>query len=326
MKRKFKTWLGFLLILMSLLCFSCDEPEEEGLTDYAISEIYGYTYYGNITASSGNTLIPSLILYNENRVDWNMNVNGMSTNQFYYFSEKNSTSNYTMYWYSAEDESSCVNKVKDDAAMVVQLGINSLDEVVVLLTGDNLTDVDGMTNTRVPMTRQSSIAKNTTPPDIVYDEDVQDVTITIPEDAESCDWFEDYSEYEGTFVYLVGGGKLGKGQGQCDEFDSEIPVSTVTKTGSNTVSVTTPDMYYSASMIVNSYEIPDVSVLKSGDVYYLYKESYSVQVPQNNGSVITLTGDEVFGKYEDGIFILRVSFYPGKMPYPVTQIFTSDGE
>ncbi|MBR1614881.1 MAG: hypothetical protein IJ673_05295, partial [Treponema sp.] len=205
--------LSLLVLFASLAFVSCSDDDETEATDYEISEIYGYTYYGNITASSGNTLIPSIILYNDERCDWNMSVNGMNDNQFYYYSEKNSTANYTLYWYSAENVSYCKSKDSSKASMVVQLGINSTSEIVILLTGDNLTGVSGMTNTRVTMTKQTDIERNTNPSAIEYDEEVEDISIEIPESAVESAWGGD-STYNGSFVFMVGeGGSLAKGQG-----------------------------------------------------------------------------------------------------------------
>ena len=62
-----------VLPALALLLVSCGQGSQN-LKEYDISEIYGYTFYGNITASSGTTLKPSLILYNDERADWNMSV------------------------------------------------------------------------------------------------------------------------------------------------------------------------------------------------------------------------------------------------------------
>ncbi|WP_407426291.1 calycin-like domain-containing protein [Treponema sp.] len=318
---------------ISVLIFSsCSNDEDTSVTDYDISEIYGWTYYGNITASSGNTLIPSIVIYNDERCDWNMSVNGMNNNQFYYYSVKNSEANYTLYWYSAENVSYCKSKDSSKASMVVQLGINSLDEVVILLTGDNLTGVSGMTNTRVPMTRQTNIGKNTTPSEIEYDEEVEDISIEIPSAAQASSWGGD-SSYTGSFVYMVGdGGSLAKGSGTSgtDESGNEItPTVKITDTSStaaNTVTVTVPRFAYTEAMTIEPYDIEGVQVSKDGETYYLSYEAASestVTAEKADGTTININSLTLKGKLENGTLTLRTSFYPGKMPFPIIQIFTS---
>ena len=39
---------------------------------------------GNITSSGGSTLTLFLIIYNNDRLDWNMSINNININQFYY--------------------------------------------------------------------------------------------------------------------------------------------------------------------------------------------------------------------------------------------------
>ena len=179
-----------VLAALALVLFSCQQNAEEltpELTPVDISEIYGYTFYGTITAQSGNTLTPSLILYNEERADWNMSVNGMNVNQFYYYAVKNSVNNYTLYWFGGADQGAAMTHDKSKAAMTVQLGINSLNEVVILLTGDGLTGLGKMQNTRVPMTKQTAIPRNTDAPAIAFDPSIQDVKIEIPGSAAAAD-------------------------------------------------------------------------------------------------------------------------------------------
>ena len=52
-----------LATLTFFLLVSCQQGAQSAqeLKDHDISEIYGYMFYGNITASSGNTLKPSPI-------------------------------------------------------------------------------------------------------------------------------------------------------------------------------------------------------------------------------------------------------------------------
>lgn len=319
-----KIFFAALALLSLFAFFSCDNDDEESVTDYDVSEIYGYTYYGNITASGGNTLIPSLILYDDERCDWNVSVNGMNNNQFYYYSVKNSEANYTLYWYSAENLSYCKQKDSSKASMVVQLGINSADEIVILLTGDNLTGVSGMTNTRVPMTKQTSIEKNTTPSEISYDEDVEDITITIPESAQSAEWGGE-TTYSGTFVFLVGeSGSVAKGAGSSgtdsdgNEITPTVQITDTNSTSSATVTFTTNRFAYTESMIVEPFDITGVQVKKDGDVYYLNLDSTTITTDSLTLNEVTLDA-----KLENSVLTVRLSFKPGKMPFPITEIFTS---
>ena len=324
--------LSLLVLFASLAFFSCSDDDETEATDYEISEIYGYTYYGNITASSGNTLIPSIILYNDERCDWNMSVNGMNNNQFYYYSVKNSEANYTLYWFAPSDSSYCAQKDSSKASMTVQIGINSPSEIVILLTGDGLTGVSGMTNTRVTMTKQTNIEKNTTPSEIEFDEEVEDISIEIPEGAVESVWGGAES-YTGSFVFMVGeGGSLAKGQGTSgtDESGNELtPTVTVTDSSAssaNTVTLTVPRFAYTEAMTIEPYDIEGVKVFKDGDVFYLSYEASSessVTAQKADGTTININSLTLAGKLEEGVLTLRTSFYPGKMPFPIIQIFTS---
>ena len=322
-----KTFFTALALLSLFSFFSCNTDDEESVTDYDISEIYGYTYYGNITASSGNTLIPSLIIYNENRCDWNMNTNGMNNNQFYYYAVKNSAANYTLYWFAPSEVSYCAQKDSSKASMVVQVGINSPSELVILLTGDGFSGVSNMTNTRVPMTKQNSIEKNTTPSEITLDTDVKDISITIPKTAVAAKWGGEES-YTGAYTFLVIGGNdtyLATGQGTAteDENGNLVPVSIKIKDTSalaaNTVTVTTNPVSYTEQMSVGAFDISGVQVKKDGEVYYLYKESTTITTETQTLNEVTLVG-----KLENGILTWRVSFKPGAMPFPIVEIFESE--
>ena len=314
-----------LALFLAISVSSCKKEDDDAdVIDHGISEIYGYTYYGNITASSGSTLIPSLIIYDDERCDWNMSVNGMNDNQFYYYSKKNSVSNYTLYWYSAENVSSCKTKDSSKASMTVQLGINSADEIVILLMGDDLTGVSGMTNTRVSMKKQAAKGKNQTAPKIKFESDIEDVKINIPETATASTWTGEAS-YSGSFVFLVGnpGNIIQKGQGSAGTKADGSPVSPEIKfsaTENNTVKITMHQFSYTEQMTITGYEIPNVSVKKDGDVLYLYRAKSSDLVADGK----TLTNLMVSGKLESGKLVLRVSYAPGKMPFPITEIFTSN--
>lgn len=325
--------ISFFILFASIVLFSCSNNNKSEATDYDISELYGYTYYGNITASSGNTLIPSIIIFNDERCDWNMSVNGMNNNQFYYYSVKNSTANYTLYWFSAENVSYCKSRDSSKASMVVQLGINSNSEIVILLTGDNLTGVSGMTNTRVTMIKQANIEINTTPTPIEYDEEVKDITIEIPSTAVESAWGGE-SSYTGSFIFMVGeGGSLAKGQGTSgtDESGNTItPTVEITDTSSTsaaTATVKVPRFAYTEAMTIESYEISNVKIVKDEDVYYLYYEASSdstITAQKSDGTTININSLTLTGKLEEDLLTLRTSFYPGKMPFPIIQIFTSN--
>ncbi len=314
--------LVYILLALSMIFVACQkEPKEEITQDYELSEIFGYTFYGNITASSGNTLIPSLIIYNDNRCDWNMNTKGMNNNQFYYYSQKNSAANYTLYWFTADNVSYCVQKDSSKASMVVQFGINSPSDVVILLTGDGLTNVEGMTNTRVPLTKQNDIPKNTTPSEIIFEADVEDISISLPDSAHAAKWAGD-SSYSGDYAFLVVGGNnsyLTKGKGS----DVTVSVTDTDSSFANTVTVKTNTVSYTDQMTVEAFEIPEVQVKKSGETYYLLKENCSLQITNEDGSKMTLNELSLKGKLENGVLIWRVTFKPGKMPFPIVEIFTS---
>lgn len=313
------------VVLFSAGFVSCSQ-DEDGSTaqDFDISELYGYTFQGTISASSGGTLTPALILYNSYRCDWNMSTNNMSNNQFYYYSEKTGTGAYTLYWYGGSKSKYCTLEDKTQADMVIQLGIDSENKITILLTGDSLTGVSGMTNTRVPMTKTSA-EKNTSAPEIVVDSSIKDVTITIPETAVSADWSEDETTFEGSFVYLVGeNGSMAKAKGRCDENETITPSVKIAKGESGKVSVTTPQMWYSSSMQITPYEVEDVALSQASDIYYLNKENFTQTLSNEDGSTTTLNIVSLKGKYENSVLTLRIEFKPGKMPFAITQIFTSN--
>ena len=312
-------------LLFSAGFVSCSH-DDDGSTaqDFDISSLYGYTFQGTISASSGGTLTPALILYNSYRCDWNMSTSSMENNKFYYFAEKTGTASYSLYWYGGSKSKYCTLEDKTQADMVIQLGIDSENKITILLTGDSLTGVSGMTNTRVPMTKTSA-EKNTSAPEIVVDSSIKDVTITIPETAVSADWSEDETTFEGSFVYLVGeNGSMAKAKGRCDENDTITPSVKIAKGESGKVSVTTPQMWYSSSMQITPYEVEDVSLSQDGDIYYLNKENFSQTLSNEDGSTTTLNIVSLKGKYENSVLTLRIEFKPGKMPFAITQIFSSN--
>ena len=319
-----------LAMLTFFLLVSCGQGAQNAqsapeLKDRDISEIYGYTFYGNITASSGNTLKPSLILYNDERAEWNMSINGMNNNQFYYYAVKNSKANYTLYWFSGADYGAMMTRDKSKAAMTVLLGINSLDQIRIVLTGDGLTGIEAMQNTPVPMTKQPGIPRKTTPPPIDFNSSIQDITINIPSAASEADW-GGATSYSGTFDYLVG--DLARGHGTCgkDSAGNEIiPKIRITPdaAGSHTVKVNKYRAVTQSPMNIESFDIPGVKVFKDGAVYYLKYGPSSVEACKENGEDITLHNVTVHGKLENGKLTLRVSFMPGLMPLAIVEVFKS---
>jgi len=157
----FFRWKGAAAVLATLTFFllvSCQQGAQ--LKEHDISEIYGYTFYGNITASKGESLKPSLILYNDNRAAWNMSIKwGGDAIQCYYCADKNLTNNYTIYWFLPKDREAAMTHNTEKAYLVLQLGINSLDEITVLRT-----DNSSMSGTRISMQKQANIKRNTNAP------------------------------------------------------------------------------------------------------------------------------------------------------------------
>ena len=328
--RRFLSGMGIAaLTVFALLTVSCTELlnafKDEALENRDISDIYGYTYYGNITSSGGSTLTPSLTIYNDERLDWNMSVNGMNINQFYYYSVKNSKNNYTLYWFSGADYGAAMTKDASKAAMTVQIGINSTDGVTILLTGDGLTGIGAMSNTRVPMAKQKNIPRNKEAPVVDFDPSIQDVEINIPSAATEADWGGDGS-YTGKFDYLVGnGGNLARGHGTCGDGSEPNIILSPDGAGTHTVKITTHRFSYTAMMTILPFYIDGVKVKKDGDVYYLDRAAVSIpNVKKADGTEVTLNDVTVRGKLENGKLTLRISFKPGVMPFAIVEVFKSN--
>jgi len=328
--RRFLSGMGIAaLTVFALLTVSCTELlnafKDEALENHDISDIYGYTYYGNITSSGGSTLTPSLTIYNDERLDWNMSVNGMSNNQFYYYAEKNSKNNYTLYWFGGADYGAAMTKDASKAAMTVQIGINSTDGVTILLTGDGLTGIGAMSNTRVPMAKQKNIPRNKEAPVVDFDPSIQDVEINIPSVATEADWGGDGS-YTGKFDYLVGnGGNLARGHGTCGDGSEPNIILSPDGAGTHTVKITTHRFSYTAMMTILPFVIDGIKVKKDGDVYYLDRAAVSIpHVKKADGTEVTLNDVTVRGKLENGKLTLRISFKPGLMPFAIVEVFKSN--
>ena len=329
MKKTVYAFFAAAAIAASLFFVSCDAISDafrdETLENIHITELYGYTYYGNITSSGGSTLTPSLTIYNDDRLDWNMSVNGMNINQFYYYSVKNSKNNYTLYWFSGADYGAAMTKDASKAAMTVQIGINSTDGVTILLTGDGLTGIGAMSNTRVPIAKQKNIPRNKEAPVVDFDPSIQDVEINIPSAATEADW-GGAGSYTGKFDYLVGnGGKLARGHGTCGDGSKPKIILSPDGAGTHTVKIKTHRFSYTAMMTILPFDIDGVKVKKDGDVYYLDRAAVSIpHVKKADGSEVTLNDVTVRGKLESGKLTLRVSFKPGNMPFPIVEIFTGE--
>ena len=332
--RRFFSGMGIAaLTVFALLTVSCTELlnafKNEALENHDISDIYGYTYYGNITSSSGSTLTPSLTIYNDERIDWNMSVNGMNINQFYYYSVKNSKNNYTLYWFGGADYGAAMTKDASKAAMTVQIGINSTDGIIILLTGDGLTGIGAMSNTRVPMAKQKNIPRNKDAPEVKFDPSIQDVTIKIPGSAAATDW-GGAASYTGTFDYLVGreGKDVARGHGSCgkDSGGNVItPTVGIAPDGTHTVKLKAHRFAYTQQMTIEAFDIPGVQVRKEGDVYYLDRAAVSIpNVKKADGTEVTLNDVTVRGKLENGKLTLRISFKPGLMPFAIVEVFKSN--
>ena len=329
MKKTVYAFFAAAAIAASLLSVSCDAISdafgEERLENIDIAELYGYTYYGNITASGGSTLTPSLTIYNNERIDWNMSVNGMSNNQFYYYAEKKSKNNYTLYWFSGADHSAAMTKDALKAVMTVQIGINSTDGIIILLTGDGLTGIGAMSNTRVPMAKQKNIPRNKNAPEVKFDPSIQDVEINIPSSATEADW-GGAGSYTGKFDYLVGPeGTVARGHGTCGAGSEPKITLTPHAAGTHTVKLKMYRFAYTQQMTIEAFDIDGVTVRKEGDVYYLDRAAHSIpNVKKADGTEVTLNEVAVRGKLKDGKLTLRVSFKPGPMPFPIIEVFKSN--
>lgn len=329
MKKTVYAFFAAAAIAASLLFVSCDAISDafrdETLENIDITELYGYTYYGNITSSGGSTLTPSLTIYNKERIDWNMSVNGMINTQFWYYSVKNSKNNYTLYWFSGADQSAAMSHEFSKAAMTVQIGINSTDGITILLTGDGLTGIGAMSNTRVPMAKQKNIPRNKNAPEVKFDPSIQDVEINIPSSATEADW-GGAGSYTGKFDYLVGPeGKVARGHGSCGDGSEPNIVLVPGGAGTHTVKLKTHRFAYTQQMTILPFDIDGVTVKKDGNVYYLDRSAHSIpDVKKADGSKVTLSDVTVRGKLENGKLTLRVSFKPGNMPFAIVEVFKSN--
>lgn len=325
MKAKFLS-----LFLIVLFIMSCPQPETQ-LEDHSLSQLYGYTYTGTIQAESGATLTPTLIIYDNSRCDWNMSSTGMENNQFYYLHKKNRKSNYTLYWFNGSKHGEVIAQNTSAADMEVQLGINSLEEITILLTQDDHTGIDGMSNTRVTMKRTSDPRKTSTPT-IDFNQDIQESTITLPDGVLDATWPSEWSDnsksFPGTFNFFVKANEnnlIAAQEGTIDAQGTRNTQVTLTKGTEGFITLTTPPLYYSSTMFIKPYEINDIAIKKEDDILYFTKGKATIEeVKKDDGSSITINLEEVIGQYKDGVLKIKIIFKPGAMPFPIYQDFCSD--
>ena len=288
-----------IAVAISTLFAACStEADNDGtIPDYDISDLYGYTYSGTVSASSGNTLTPEMTIYDSTHVEWNMSSSSMSAATYYYNAEETAQNVYKLYWYASESERSAASTSADtsSALMSVTLGINSTNSISVI----------GMGTTVVEMSRTGDTQKTYSGDDDDTDETtVPEITIL----GDSAAWAEESSAYTGSLSLIVMGTNYA---------DSSSYAITVTKGDDNTVSITSPAVSTSM-MSISSFTVDNVAVTKDGDVYYLYAESFTA-----TAGTVTVNGSSLKGKLDDGVLTLVLVYRPGAMPLDITEVFTS---
>ena len=290
-----------LLIALSLFAFiACSDDEDGDVTEYSLSDLYGYTFSASFTASSGTALTPELLIFDEKHLEWNMSSSGMSASQFFYTAEKKATNKYALLWYGSESD----YNAKTNAGMTVTLGINSATNITIMVSGDTSEGAgSAMAGKPIEMNRTSA-AKRT-----YSGTDSESQTATIPAitvSGESAEWGGGES-YSGTMAVIVSGSNYG---------NSDTVQTTVTKTEGNTVTVTNPAT--SAGMGSSAFDITELSVTKDGEIYYLSRTDFEIDV-----SGTTYACESFKGKLEGGVLIFVFVYKPGAMPMSITEVFTS---
>lgn len=320
-----KTLFAVFKVFAAVFClgiFSCASEEDDEIQEYPIESIYGYTYSLTFTASSGTSLSPAITIFNGERLDWNMSTTSMGNNQFYYTAEAAGVNSWLLYWYATKALAEENNK--NTASLQARLGIDSPDQISIMVLSTEMGAGSAMGKTPLSMKRTSA-QKNTTPTEISGGSgtkaEIEDIEIVPAGDA--ADWSESSSSYTGSFVFLVGysDGKYGttaKGEGSSG--DGETAEVLIVKGEGSVVAVKTPKMAYTESMSIDSFEVADVGVTKADGVYYLSKGEFTAETSDGKYSI---AGSSLTGKLENGILTLRVVFRPGNMPLPIVQIFTS---
>ena len=299
------------LFLFAAFAFvACSDDDESGeVTEYALSDLYGYTFGANFTSSSGTQLTPELVIYDDRHLDWNMSTSGMSVNSFYYTAEKTATNKYTLYWY--DTAASYAEADTSKASMNVIIGINSASSVSVMVNTATAGAGNAMAGKPIEMTRTSAAKKTYTASgdsESSGTTDLADFTVS----GSSAEWAEETSTYTGTIkihVLTTEDGSSGEGV---------TPSVTVTKTDGNTATVKTPALVYSGTMEISAFDVVGCDVTKDGDVYYLSKGEFT----SSDGNY-EIHGSSLKAKLEDGVLTLQVVFKPGNMPLDITELFTS---
>ena len=294
------------LFLFAAFAFvSCSNDDESGeVTEYALSDLYGYTYGASFTSSSGTQLTPELVIYDDRHLSWNMSTSGMNDSAFFYTAEKTKTNVYSLSWYSSESDFNS----KTNSGMTVTLGINSATSVTVLVVSNSTEGASsGMAGKPVSMTRTNEAKKTWTESglsEIENDSAIPEIAV----EGESAEWAEESSVYTGKMKVIVSGSNYG---------NDDALTTTVTRTDGNSVTVTNPAT--SAGMGSSAFDIEGISVTKSGDVYYLSKNDFTLTV-----GTTTYSCDSFTGKLEDGVLTFVLVYTPGAMPMPITEVFTSN--
>ncbi len=290
-------------------CDPDDNEDDDEVTEYDISELYGYTYGASFTASSGTQLTPELVIYDERHLDWNMSTSGMSTNSFYYTAEKTATNKYTLYWY--DTAASYAEADTSKASMNVVIGINTATSISIMVNNATAGAGNAMAGRPIEMTRTSAEKKTYTAEDDSSSSSGTSL-IDFTVSGSNAEWAEDSSTYTGTLkIYVIQTEDGSSGEGV-------TPSVTITKTEGNTVTVKTPPLVYSGAMEIKSFDVTDCAVTKNGDVYYLSKGEFT----SSDGNY-AISGSSLKAKLESGVLTLQVIFKPGHMPLDITELFTS---
>ncbi len=319
MKKKLREKIIFYFMLAAFVAqtfTSCSEDSEPvTIPVFPIESVYGFTFSTTFTSSSGNSLSPEITVFNSERIDWTMSSGSMGNNKFYYTAESDSLfpNVWTMYWYSSLSSFNSGDTSK--AAMKIKFGINALESISVLVMDNGNCSGASMAGTALTMKKVSGFY-NTAPGEISdAAESITDTTISVK--GEKTDWFELSTSFTGSYDCLVGeDGCISKIHADCS--DGEIIRVVIKKTSDGLVSVHVPAMNY-GGFNLESFMVTDVQVSAQEETFYLSKDSF---VSSASGCVIN--GTSLKGEYKDGVLLLRYVFTPGKMPFPITVIFTSE--
>ena len=121
-----------LLALVFSACNMDDDDEEEAITEYTLSDLYGTEYVGNMS----NTVSMVFTIKDEDTLHFTVQNSTKSEptidKDYYYIFVKNGTNDYTTYWYADEDAAS-LDSTSDHskATQYLHIGINSLSALSV---------------------------------------------------------------------------------------------------------------------------------------------------------------------------------------------------